>query len=314
MWHGHVTWSWAALRETQPRCVSTECGLGFTLAIWAFRSRFSTSRLRFSPRAVDKEASLELSRASRSLSLCSAPVRSDSFLPFLQRTAENGNEKKWLEKLCGWPFRGKTFFCYIFTCYGPMLSELFILSHHYKTLCLCWPLSFFWLIFCLILLYFLTRGEFFFFFRPTAVSTWSHSTWTKQRPFFFFLCNLRTEWKLNQWSVIKQIWAIFEKKKEKDVAVWMRQTEEKTSANMSHKARELYLVTAGHNHSWCLAQWLPWKRPGIAKHTVDVIISIFMENYNEGGVSEEPSTHCHVLCVQCLLWWRGEGGSGGGGG
>lgn len=110
MWHGHVTWSWAALRETQPRCVSTECGLGFTLAIWAFRSRFSTSRLRFSPRAVDKEASLELSRASRSLSLCSAPVRSDSFLPFLQRTAENGNEKKWLEKLCGWPFRGKTFF------------------------------------------------------------------------------------------------------------------------------------------------------------------------------------------------------------
>lgn len=96
----------------------------------------------------------------------------------------------WKNSVVG-PLGGKLFFFYIFTCNGPMLSELFILSHHYKTLCLCWPLSFFWLIFCLILLYFLTRGEFFFFFRPTAVSTWSHSTWTKQRPKdidFFFSC------------------------------------------------------------------------------------------------------------------------------
>lgn len=55
----------------------------FTLAICALRSLFSTSRLRFSLSAVVKEASFELSRASRSLSLCCAPARSDSFLVFL---------------------------------------------------------------------------------------------------------------------------------------------------------------------------------------------------------------------------------------
>lgn len=70
-----------------PRCVFTELqtkpGFEFTLAICAFRSLFSTSRLRFSPRAVVKEASLEFSRASTSLSRCCAPARSDSFLVFL---------------------------------------------------------------------------------------------------------------------------------------------------------------------------------------------------------------------------------------
>lgn len=57
-----------------------------TLATWAFRSRFSTSRFRFSPRAVVREASLEFSRASRSLSLCKAAASSDSFLVFLKTT------------------------------------------------------------------------------------------------------------------------------------------------------------------------------------------------------------------------------------
>lgn len=51
----------------------------------AFSSRFSTSRFLFSPKAVVKEASLEFIRASRSLSLCWAAARSDSFLVFLQR-------------------------------------------------------------------------------------------------------------------------------------------------------------------------------------------------------------------------------------
>lgn len=62
---------------------SAERGFQFTLATCVFRSLFSTSRFRFSPSAVVKDASLELSKASRSLSLCRAPAKSDSFLVFL---------------------------------------------------------------------------------------------------------------------------------------------------------------------------------------------------------------------------------------
>lgn len=63
-----------------------------TLASWALRSFTSASRDRFSPKAVLREASLELSRASRSRSLARAASRSDSFLPFLHRWKE---EKTW---------------------------------------------------------------------------------------------------------------------------------------------------------------------------------------------------------------------------
>lgn len=69
------------------RCFSTgfriESHFDYTLETCAFRSLFSTSRFRFSPNAVVKDASLEFSKASRSLSLCEAPPRSDSFLVFL---------------------------------------------------------------------------------------------------------------------------------------------------------------------------------------------------------------------------------------
>lgn len=75
------------VNSLQPRCVSIEGytmrGLEFTLATCAFRSLFSTSRFRFSPKAVVRDASLEFSKASRSLSLCEAPAKSDSFLVFL---------------------------------------------------------------------------------------------------------------------------------------------------------------------------------------------------------------------------------------
>lgn len=58
-------------------------GFKVTLVICAFRSLFSASRLRFSPRAVVRDASLEFSKASTSFSLCDAPARSASFLVFL---------------------------------------------------------------------------------------------------------------------------------------------------------------------------------------------------------------------------------------
>lgn len=59
--------------------------VAFTLASWAFRSFTSASRLRLSPRAVLRAASLELSSASRSLSRARAASSSDSFLLFLWR-------------------------------------------------------------------------------------------------------------------------------------------------------------------------------------------------------------------------------------
>lgn len=62
--------------------------LEFTLVICPFWSLISASRLRFSPRAVVRHASLELSKASMSFSLCEAPARSDSFLVFLQNQRE----------------------------------------------------------------------------------------------------------------------------------------------------------------------------------------------------------------------------------
>lgn len=55
-----------------------------TLASWAFRSLTSASSDLFSPSAVERDASLEFSRASRSFSLARADSRSASFLPFLQ--------------------------------------------------------------------------------------------------------------------------------------------------------------------------------------------------------------------------------------
>lgn len=59
--------------------------LFLTFANWALRSFTSASKIRFSPKAVEREASLALKRASRSLSLPRAASRSDSFLAFLQR-------------------------------------------------------------------------------------------------------------------------------------------------------------------------------------------------------------------------------------
>lgn len=57
--------------------------MSFTFASWALRSLTSASRVRFSPKAVLRAASLELSRASKSLNLTRAASRSDSFLVFL---------------------------------------------------------------------------------------------------------------------------------------------------------------------------------------------------------------------------------------
>lgn len=94
--------------QMRPRCVSkTQREFEFTLATCAFRSLFSTSRLRFSPRAVVRDASLELSRASRSLSLCCAPAKSDSFLVFLYRHKENIRGEDTGES------RGKHAFCFV---------------------------------------------------------------------------------------------------------------------------------------------------------------------------------------------------------
>lgn len=58
---------------------------GLTLATWPRRSCSSPSNVRFSLRAVLRAASLELSRASRSLSRAWADSKSPSFLVLLEK-------------------------------------------------------------------------------------------------------------------------------------------------------------------------------------------------------------------------------------